>query len=135
VRGTIVGPATTAPVIMVQYQVPNNCRAQLVGLVAVASAIAGWVPGDGAVIFSVTIQRTPVPGLEAQGIAFPDLQSIPVPLGSLEHGPWRIPDAERVVLDSRWILRIWVTTDPLRITPGAATRFLGSLHLYEWGVS
>jgi Putative Ig domain len=131
-RGTVVGPANVTPVLICQHQVANNRRFQLTGLVAIASSIAGWTPGDGNVIFRVTISRT-ITGNPAQGVPFTDYGQFAIPLGALDH-PWQIPQCEGMFVQSREIVRLTVQTDPAFIMPGANTRFVGVLKGYEWGV-
>lgn len=131
--GTLPAPATNVQTQIVQYQVPNGFRFRLKGLLLVCNC-PGWTPGDGNAVFSVSLNK-PVGSLNAQGAPVRGFENVTVPLGSFAVGPWPIPEDERSVFDSRDILRVLVSSNPLVIFPGGPNLFTAMLVGYTWPLS
>lgn len=127
---SIPAPATNVQTLIVQYQVPNGFRFKLAGLLLGCNC-PGWTPGDGNAVFSVTLNK-PLGSVAAQGTPLRGLGSVSVPLGSFAYGPWPVLDGEQPVFESRDILRVLVTSNPLVIAPGLPNVFTAMLVGHTW---
>jgi hypothetical protein len=130
---SLPAPLTNVQTQIVQYQVPNGFRFRLKGLLLGCNC-PGWTPGDGNAVFSVSLNK-PVGALNAQGAPVRGLDNVTVPLGSFAAGPWPIPEDERSVFESRDIVRVLVSSNPLVIFPGLPNVFTAMLVGYTWPLS
>ena len=134
--GTILAPVVGSvpplsnPTLILAYQVPNNYRFCLKGVLLVYTGV-GWVPGDGNIVFSLTV-NTPVGLTAAAGIPFKDFQAVTIPLGSFAAGPWPIEPGELSILNSRDILRATVVTNTGVIGPGGNNLLTAIFVGYDW---
>lgn len=116
-RGILAAPLTSARAVLLSYRVPNTMRFVLDGLVLYYSG--EWVPGDGSVSFSLSINNPAGVVDASQGRPFKDYANVLLPLGSpFDEGPWSIESGERSILESRDILTAAVVVNPLLITGG-----------------
>ena len=128
--GALPAPATNAQTLIVQYQVPNGFRFRLKGLLLGCNC-PGWTPGDGNAVFSVSLNK-PVGSLNAQGAPVRGFENVSVPLGSFAFGPWPIPEDERSLFESRDVVRVLVSSNPLVIAPGLPNVFTAVLVGHIW---
>lgn len=127
---SIAAPATNAQTQIVQYQVPNGFRFKLKGVLLNCNC-PGWTPGDGNAVFSVTLNK-PLGSAAAQGTPLRGLSSVLVPLGSFAQGPWPVSDGEHPVFESRDVVRVLVSSNPLVIAPGLPNVFTAMLVGHIW---
>jgi hypothetical protein len=126
----IAAPLTGTQTLITSYQVPNTSRFCFHSVVLSYANVAGpapfapWVPGDGNVTFSLTVNNSTRATDAAQGRPYKDYQSILFPLGDAVYGAWLIDPGEESILESRNVLSAFVTVEPAIIQGGYFTAIL-----------
>ncbi len=124
--GAVAAPVAGVSTVIASFQVPNGYRFRPEGLVLAYNG-ANWIPGDGNIIFAVTVNQ---PGA-AQGIPYTNFGKVLVPLGSVTLGPYPVEPGDMSDLSGRDVMRISVITTGV-IPSGAPNFFLGTISGRMW---